>query len=152
VAEKPMVAEQPEEVMERVEIEILSQPEISIRPAASSAQERRMEAQQPGSPSVLMPTSRVVVPSPTKGVLSGKAPIAEASLVQVSSSSSKEHNYYSGDEVDFGDEPVFLTPACFRIFQRRRCRRMFLQWFHHQEKSPPPREFLLSLLFIFPLS
>ena len=89
MAEGSVVAEQPEEVMERVEIEILSQPGISIRPATSSAQERRMEAQQLGSPSVLMPTSRVVEPSPTTGVLSGKALITETSRVQVSSSSSE---------------------------------------------------------------
>ena len=90
--------------MKRAEVEILSQLGILIRPAASLAQERRMEAQQPRSPSVLMPTSRVVEPSPTIGVLSGKGPVIEASLVQVSSLSSEEHNYCSGDEVDFGDE------------------------------------------------
>ena len=51
-----------------------------------------------------MPTSRVAEPSPTTGVLSGKAPITETSWVQLSSSSFEEHEYYSGEEVDFGDE------------------------------------------------
>ena len=65
-----------------------------------------MEARQPGSPNILMPTSRVVEPSPTTGVLSGKAPITEISWVQVSSLSSEEHDYYSGEEVDFSVEPT----------------------------------------------
>ena len=39
VAERAVVMEQPVEVMERAEVEILSQPRISIRLAASSAQE-----------------------------------------------------------------------------------------------------------------
>ena len=52
-----------------------------------------------------MPGSRVVDPSPTTGVLGGKVSIAEASYVAPSSSSSGEDEYYSGDEVDFGDEP-----------------------------------------------
>ena len=51
-----------------------------------------------------MPTSRVVEPSPTTKILSGRAPITETSWVQLSSSSSEEHEYYSGEEVDFGDE------------------------------------------------
>jgi len=79
MAEGVVVAERLEEVMERTEVEIISQPGISIRPAASSAQERGMKAQQPGSPSVLMPTSQVVEPSPTTRVLSGKASITETS-------------------------------------------------------------------------
>ena len=57
--------------------------------------------QQPGSPSVLMSTSRIADPSPATGVLSGKV---ETSCVELSSSSSEEHGYYSGEEVDFGDE------------------------------------------------
>ena len=60
--------------------------------------------QQPRSPSVLMPTSRVVEPSPTTEVLSGKAPITETSWVRLSSSSSEEYEYYSGEEIDFSDE------------------------------------------------
>ena len=51
-------------------------------------------------------SSRVVDPSPTTGVLGGKVSIAETSCVELSSSSSREHEYYSGDEVDFGDEPA----------------------------------------------
>jgi len=65
-----------------------------------------VEVQQPGSPSVLMPSLRVTEPSLTTGVLSGKAPITENSWVQLSFSSSEEHEYYSGQEVDFGDEPT----------------------------------------------
>ena len=55
-----------------------------------------------------MLASRVAEPSPTIGVLSEKALITETSWVKVSSSSSEEHGYYAGEEVDFGDEPLFL--------------------------------------------
>jgi len=99
--------------MEKAEVEVPSQPGVSVRSAASSAQERAMEVQQPDSPSILMPISRVVEPSLTTGVLSGKIPITEASLVQVSSSSSEEHSDYSGDEVDFGDEPAVPDTSKF---------------------------------------
>ena len=51
-----------------------------------------------------MPASQFIKPSPTTRVLSGKASIAETSCVELSSSSSEEHGYYSGKEVDFGDE------------------------------------------------
>jgi len=81
VAEGVAVAEQPEKVMERAEVEILSQQGVSIRPAASLARERGMEVQKRGSPSILMSTTRVEEPSPTTRVFSGKAPITEASLV-----------------------------------------------------------------------
>ena len=43
VAEGAVIAEHPEEVAERAKVEILSQPRVSIQPAASSAQERGME-------------------------------------------------------------------------------------------------------------
>ena len=69
--------------------------------------------QQPGSPSVLMPTSRVVDPSPTTGVLSSKVSIAEPACVELSSSSSEEHGYYSGEEVNFGDEPALPDTSKF---------------------------------------
>ena len=69
--------------------------------------------QQPGFPSVLMPTSRVIDPSPTTGVLGGKASIAETSCVELSSSSSKEHGYYSGEEVNFGAEPALPNTSKF---------------------------------------
>ena len=118
MAEEAVIVEQLEEVTERAEVEILSQPGVSIQPTASLARERGMEVQQQGFPSVLMSTSRVVKPSPTTGVFSGKAPITEASLVQVSSSSSEEHSDYSGDEVDFGDEPALLDTLKFsHIFE-----------------------------------
>jgi len=69
--------------------------------------------QLPGSPSVLIPTSRFVDPSPTTGVLSGKVSIAETSCVELSSSSSEEHGYYSGEEVNFGDEPALPDTSKF---------------------------------------
>jgi len=50
---------------------------------------------------------------PTTGVLSGKASVPEASLVQVSSSLSEEYSDYSGDEVDFGNEPAFPDTSKF---------------------------------------
>ena len=52
-------------------------------------------------------------PNPTTGVLSGKALITEPSRVQVSSSSSEEHDYYSGEEGDFGDEPALPDTSKF---------------------------------------
>ena len=91
-------------------VEILG---ISAQPEPSSAHGRRVEVQQPGTPSVLMPTSRVIEPSPTTGVLSGKASIAETSCVELSSSSSEEQGYYSGEEVDFGDEPALPNTSKF---------------------------------------
>jgi len=60
-----------------------------------------------------MPSSQVVDPSPTTGVLSGKVSIAETSCVELSSSSFREHEYYSGDEVDFGDEPALPDTSKF---------------------------------------
>ena len=102
--------------MKRAKVEILSQPGVSIQPAASSARERGMKVQQSGSPTILMSTSRVVEPSLTTRIFSDKAPVTEASLVQVSSSSSKEHSDYSGEEVDFGNDLLFLTPASFHTF------------------------------------
>jgi len=60
-----------------------------------------------------MPTSWVVDPSPTSGVFSGKVSIAETSCVELSSSLSEEHGYYSGEEVDFGDEPTLPDTSKF---------------------------------------
>ena len=60
-----------------------------------------------------MPTSRVVKPSSTTGVLNGKASVPEASLVQVSFSSSEEHSDYSRYEVDFDDEPALPDTSKF---------------------------------------
>ena len=60
-----------------------------------------------------MSASRVIAPSPTTGVLSGKASIAETSCVELSSSSSEEHGYYSGEKVDFGDEPALPDTSNF---------------------------------------
>ena len=39
-------------------------------------------------------------------MLSSKVSIAEPACIELSSSSSEEHGYYSGEEVDFGDEPT----------------------------------------------
>jgi len=108
LADKPIVAE--EVKRPEVDIEI---PGISTQPGPSSVHERRVEVQQPRSPSVLMPTSRVIDPSPTTGVLSGKVSIADTSCVELSSSSSKEHGYYSGEEVNFGDEPALPDTSKF---------------------------------------
>ena len=47
------------------------------------------------------------------GVFGGKASIAEASRVELSSSSSEGEGYDSGDEVDFNDEPILLDPSKF---------------------------------------
>jgi len=69
--------------------------------------------QQPGSPNVLMPALWIIDPSPTNRVLSGKVSIVEASCVELLSSSSEEHGYYSGEEVDFGDEPALLDTSKF---------------------------------------
>jgi len=69
--------ERPEvDLVERDDIEILG---VSTQSGPSSAHERRVEVQQPGAPSVLMPSSWVVKPSPTTGVLSGKTQITETS-------------------------------------------------------------------------
>ena len=96
--------------MGRDGVEILG---VSTQPGPSSFYERRVEVQQLGSRSVSMPTSRVIDPSPTTGVLSGKVSIADTSCVELSSSSSKEHGYYSGEEVNFGDEPALPDTSKF---------------------------------------
>jgi len=83
-------AEGLEEAVEGLEVDI---PEVSTWPGTSSTHERRKEVQQPGSPSVLMSTWRVVEPNPTTGVLSGKAPTTKTSWVQFSSLSSEKHEY-----------------------------------------------------------
>ena len=60
-----------------------------------------------------MATSRVIEPSLTTRVLSGRASIAETSCVELSSSSFEEHGYYSGEEVDFGNEPALPDTSKF---------------------------------------
>jgi len=60
-----------------------------------------------------MPTLRVIRPSPTTGVLSCKASIAETACVELSSSSFEEHGYYSGEEANFGDEPALPDTSKF---------------------------------------
>ena len=152
VAEGVVVAERPKEVTERAEVEILSQSGISIRPAASRPKKRGMEAQQPGSPSILMPTSRVVEPNPIIRVLSGKAPLLRPLWFRCHLRRLKSTTTIWETKLTSAMNPLFLTPASFRIFQRKRCRCMFLQWFRHRERSPLLRIFLLSLLIISSLS
>ena len=98
------------DLVRKDDVEILG---VSTQPGPSSAHGRRLEVQKPGSPSVLISTSRVIEPSPTTGVLSGKVSIAETSCVELSSSSSEEHGYYSGEEVDFGDKPTLPDTSKF---------------------------------------
>ena len=77
LAGEPVLAEEAErpkvDLVRRDDVEILG---VSTQPGSSSVQESRDEVQQPGSPTVLMPSSRVVDPSPTTGVLGGKVSIA----------------------------------------------------------------------------
>jgi len=113
-ADEPVMAEE----VERPEVDLVGRdgveiPGISAQPEPSSAHGRRVEVQQPGSPSVLMPALRIIDPSPTTGVFSGKVLIAETSCVELSSSSSKEHGYFSSEEVDFGDEPTLPDTSKF---------------------------------------
>ena len=114
LANEPVMAEE----VERPEVDLVRRDDVEIQgvstqPRPSSAYGRRVEVQQPRSPSVLMPTSRVIDPSPTTGVLSSKVSIAETSCVELSSLSSEEHGYYSGEEVDFGDEPALPDTSKF---------------------------------------
>ena len=87
-------------------------PGILVQPESSSAHERRDETQQPGSPSVFISNPRAVDPSPTTGVIGGKAPVTEDSRVELSSSSSEEKSDFE-DEVDYGDEPAPPDPSKF---------------------------------------
>ena len=114
LAGEPIMAEE----VKRPEVDLVGRDGVEIsgvstQPGPFSAHGRRVEVQQPGSPSVLMPTSRVVDPNTTTGVLSGKVSIAETSCVELSSSSSEEHGYYSGEEVYFGDEPALPDTSKF---------------------------------------
>ena len=112
VAKGAIVAEQAAaELTERTEVEVPTQSRVSTQLKVPLAQEERVKVQQPGSPNVLMPTSQIAEPIPTIALLSGKAPVTKVSLVQVSSSSSEKHVDYSGDEVDFGDEPALLDTS-----------------------------------------
>jgi len=133
--------------VERNDVEILG---VSTQPGPSSAQERRAKEQQPGSSSVFMPISRVIEPSPTTGVLSGKAPITETSWVQLSSSSFEEHEYYSGEEVDFGDESALPDTSKFSHILEEE-----MQMYVPAMVPPsglPLRVFLLSSLTVSPSS
>ena len=50
---------------------------------------------------------------PTTRVLGDKVSIAETSCVELSSSSSEKHGYYSGEEVNLGDEPALPGTSKF---------------------------------------
>ena len=76
-----------------------------------------------------MPTSRIVEPCPTTGVLSGKAPTTETSWLHLSSLSSEEHEYYSGEEVDFGDEPTLPDTRKFSHISEEEMQGYSLRWF-----------------------
>ena len=78
-----------DEEVKRPEVDLVRKDDVEIlgvltQPGPSSAHGRRVEVQQPGSPSVFMSASRVIKPSPTTGELSGKASIAETSCVELS--------------------------------------------------------------------
>ena len=111
---------------------------------------------------MLIPTSRVIKPSPTTRVLSREALIVETSWVQLSSSSSEEHEYYSGEEVDFGDEPTLPDTSKFSHISEEEMQvyaaamvppsgevATAKRWFRRQERLLPLRVFLQSsLLFL----
>jgi len=114
LAGEPVVAEE----VERPEVDLVGRddveiPEVSTQPGPSSVHERRVEVQQPGSPSVLMSALQIIDPSPTTRVFSSKVSIAETSCIELSSSSSEEHGYYSSEEVNFGDEPTLPNTSKF---------------------------------------
>jgi len=69
--------------------------EVPLTPLITSGEGSETQL---GFPSVMMPTLKVIKSSPNTGPIGGKAPIVEASLVQVSSSSSE------GDDHDIGPE------------------------------------------------
>jgi len=130
-------------VTEKAEVVVPSQTGASIQLATFSAQER-VEVRQPSSPSVLMSASRVAEPSPTTGLLSGKALVTEVSLVRVSSSSSEEHDDYTGDEVDFGDEPAFPDTSKFSHISEEELQVDVPAMVPPSGEVTPPRVFLLS--------
>jgi len=81
-------------------IEVAGEPQ-SEAPLASWMTSGEGAETQPGSPSIMMPTLKVIECSPTTGPIGGKAPVAEVSLVQVLSSS------FEGDDRDIGLEPTY---------------------------------------------
>ena len=85
---------------------------LSVQPEPSSAHDGRDEAQQPGSPSIFIFSLRAVDPSPTTGVIGGKAPVAELPRVALSSSSLSGESDFE-DETDYGDEPALPDQSKF---------------------------------------
>ena len=69
---------------------------------------------QLGSPSIMMPALKVIESSPTTGPIGGKAQVAKASLVQVSSSS------IEGDDHDIGSEVAPYDARSLCMWRKRR--------------------------------
>ena len=65
-----------------------------------------------GSPCVFISSPRAIDPSPTTGVIGGKAPVAELPRVELSSSSYSGESEFE-DKVDYGDEPTLPDPSKF---------------------------------------
>ena len=127
---KPVMAEEVErpevDLVGRDNIEILG---VSTQPGPSSAQERREEVQQPGSPSVLMPTLQVINPA----LLPGYSVVKPGSLRPPVSSCRlhrpRNMNIIMARKPILAMNPLFLTQANSRISQRKRYRGTSLSWF-----------------------
>ena len=82
---------------EGTEVEKGPQPEALLAPLTTSGEGAKAQS---GSPSIMMPTLKVIESSLTTGLIEEKAPVVEVSLVQVSSLLS------GGDDHDVGSEPA----------------------------------------------
>ena len=120
------------------------------QPTTSSAQEKEVEAPQPSSPSVLMPASRVVEPSPTTRVLSGRPLFLRLPWSNCRLRRLRSTNIIPAKKSTSAMNPLFLIPANSHIYQKKRCRCSSLRRFHRQERLLPLRVFLLSSLIISP--
>ena len=120
-AGEPVLAEgveRPEvDLVERDDVEILG---VSTQPGPSSAQERRIEVQQPGSPSVLMPTTRVVKPSLLSGFLAVKPRLLRPLGSICHLRHLKSTTIISVRKSTSAMKPLFLILANSRIYQRKR--------------------------------
>jgi len=61
---------------------------------------------------------------------------------------SEEHDYYSGDEVDFGDAPALPDTSKFSHILEKEMQTYVPAMFRHRERSPLLRVFFLTLLII----
>ena len=123
LADEPMMAEE----VERPEVDLVGKDGVEIlgvstQPGPSLVHERRVEVQQPGSPSVLMPTSRVVNPSPTTGVLSGKVRSLRPLVLNCRLHRPKNMDIILVKKTILAMNPLFLTQANSRIYLRKRYR------------------------------